>query len=89
MARLNFGLFGYRFKTKDGLLTYKSAYGKSAVVRISDIDTVTTDTAKGMGKAKLKIIGRGATLAEITLPRPWVEKAQMFILKQLPERNNQ
>ncbi len=89
MARLNFGLFGYRFKIKDGLLTYKSAYGKSAIVRLSDIDTVTTDTAKGMGKGTLKVVGRGATLAEITLPRPWVEKAQRFILTNLPERNNQ
>ena len=89
MARLNFGLFGYRFKIKDGLLTYKSAYGKSAIVRLSDIDTVTTDTAKGMGKGTLKVIGHGATLAEITLPRPWVEKAQRFILANLPERNNQ
>ncbi len=86
MASLNFGLFGYRFKIKNGLLTYRSAYGKSAVVRVSDIDTVTTDTAKGMGKATLKIIGRGATLAEIVLPRPWVEKAQRFILSNLPER---
>ena len=89
MARLNFGLFGYRFKIKNGLLTYRSAYGKSAVVCVSDIDTVTTDTAKGMGKGALKIIGHGAVLAEITLPRPWVEKAQRFILTNLPERNNQ
>lgn len=88
MARLNFGLFGYRFKIKKDMLTYKSVYGKSAVVRMSDIDTVTTDTAKGFGKGTLRIVGHGATLAEIVLPRLWVEKAQKFILKNLPPRNN-
>jgi hypothetical protein len=87
MAHLSFGLFGYRFKIKKDMLTYRSVYGKGAVVRISDIDTVTTDTAKGLGKATLRIVGHGATLAEIVLPRIWVEKAQKFILKNLPPRS--
>ena len=82
MAKLSFGLFGYRFNTDDRWLSYKSAYGKSFRVRKADIESVSLDEG-GRGKSKLRINGRGTVLAEIELPRPWAEKTQEFIYREI------
>jgi len=81
MAKINFGLYGYQFKTDNNWLSYKSIYGKNFRVLLKDIESVSVDTA-GLGKGKLKINGKGTTLAEVELPMTWAGKAQEFILKE-------
>lgn len=81
-AKLNLGLFGYRFSIKDGMLKYKSAYGKAFTVRLKDVETASVAEA-GRGKGTLRLIGRGTTLADVTLPRQWAEKVQAFVLSNL------
>lgn len=75
-------LSGQVFTLDDKLFSYKNAYGKTATVPRSAIQTVTIDT-KGRGKAILKIIGAGTDLASIELPNPWATKAQAWLLEQL------
>lgn len=82
MAKLNFALGGYRFKTDDRWLSYQSAYGKSFRVLKSDIDSVSVDEHKH-GKNKLQIIGKGTVLADVVLPKKWTEKAQDFIYDEI------
>lgn len=82
MGRISFGFFGYRFKTDNNWLTYKTAYGKSVRVLKQDITSVSVAEGK-RGRGKLRINGQGTTLAEIELPRPWANKAQEFILKEI------
>ena len=75
-------LSGQVFTLDDKFLSYKNAYGKKATVPRSAITTVVIDT-KGMGKSDLKIIGQGSELARITMPNPWCEKTQRWILENL------
>lgn len=82
MARLSFGVWGYRFKISNKQLVYKSAYGRSFTVATNDIDTATVNISK-RGKGTLKVIGHGTTLAEVTLPLKWAEKARDFILSNI------
>ncbi len=76
-------LAGQTFTIDDGMLKFQGPYGKRFAVPISQIDTVTTDSAKGMGKAKLKIVGNGTELASIDLPAIWVSKTQEWLLQNL------
>lgn len=69
----------------EDFLSYKGVYGQSFSVPRSQIDTVVVDTI-GRGKASLKIIGRGTTLASVDLPIPWAEKAQRWILENLKQK---
>ncbi len=80
--KLSFGLGGYVFKADDEYISYKSMYGKSFRVLKSDIEGVSLDDA-GMGKNKIKINGRGTTLADVDMPKPWAEKVQDFIRSEL------
>lgn len=82
MASIKFGLFGYRFKTDDNWLYYKSAYGKSFKVLKADIDSVSLNEA-GRGKNKLQINGNGTVLANVELPKAWCQKAQEFIYREI------
>lgn len=82
MAKLNFGLMGYRFKTDDTWLNYQTAYGKSARVLKSDIQSVSLAEGK-RGRATIQINGSGTTLASIELPQKWAQKAQEFILRDI------
>lgn len=81
-SKLSFGLGGYRFKIENGLLKYRTIYGKGFTVRLKDIQTASVDEA-GRGKGTLKLVGAGTTLAQITLPRPWAEKVQEFVLQNI------
>lgn len=81
MGRLNFGLYGYRFKTDANWVTYKTIYGKGFRVLKNDIDSVTVAEG-GRGKRTLQLMGHGSVLATAELPKPWVEKAQEFILRE-------
>jgi len=85
--KLSFGLGGYVFKADDEYISYKSMYGKSFRVLKSDIESVSLDDAS-MGKNKIKINGRGTTLADVDMPKPWAEKVQDFIRSELPEKTN-
>lgn len=76
--KLSFGLGGYVFKADDKYVSYKSMYGKSFRVLKADIESVSLDDA-GMGKNKIKINGKGTTLADVDMPKPWAEKVQEFI----------
>lgn len=78
-------LAGQTITITDDLLKYQSAYNKRFSVSLSQIDTVTVDTAKGFGKSKLKIVGAGSTLAELEIPSNWATKAQAWLLANLPE----
>lgn len=80
--KLSFGLGGYVFKADDDYISYKSMYGKSFRVLKSDIESVSLDDA-GMGKNKIKINGKGTTLADVDMPKPWAEKVQDFIRSEL------
>lgn len=82
MARLNFGMFGYRFKADDNWISYKTAYGKSFRVLKSDIDSVSVAEGK-RGRGKLRLMGHGTVLAEVELPKHWAQKAQEFVLKEI------
>ena len=82
MARLNLGVFGYRFKSDDRWIEYKSAYGRSARILKSDIESVSLDESK-RGKVKVQVLGRGTTLASFELPKSWGYKVQDFILQQI------
>ena len=82
MGKLNFGLMGYRFNTDKNWLSYKSIYGKSFRVLLADIESASV-TEGGRGKARLLVNGKGTTLAEVELPRPWANKAQEFVLKEI------
>ncbi len=79
--KLSIGLLGFGGKLviDNGMLRYTHPYGKSFSVLLKDIDTVTLDGA-GMGKVALKLIGRGAVLAEAEMPKHWGEKCQAWIL---------
>jgi len=79
---LKLGLGAPKFTVDDSWVKYQHPYGASFKVPKKAISTVSTDVAKGMGKAKLKIIGNGNTLAEVDLPKQWAEKAQEFILSE-------
>lgn len=78
--------FGYRFKTDQNWVMYKTVYGRGFKVLKSDIDTVSVTDA-GRGKCSLQIMGHGAVLAQTKLPKPWAEKAQVFLLKELGKLN--
>lgn len=82
--KLSIGLLGVGGKLviENGMLRYSHPYGKSFSVLLKDIDTVTLDSA-GMGKVALKLIGRGAVLAEAEMPTPWGSKCQAWILERL------
>lgn len=75
-------LGGQTFSINKGRLKFQGPYGKHFVVVISQIDTVTVDSAR-RGRGLLKIIGHGTILASIELPFPWAEKAQDWILDNL------
>jgi hypothetical protein len=87
MDKLSFALGGYKFWTNENYLYYRSVYGKSFKVSLSDIDSVSLDTGK-RGKNIIKINGGGVTLAEETLPKSWCEKAQFFIQKHIKKSNS-
>lgn len=82
-SKLKLGLLGAGGKLihENGYIDFSHPYGKKFKVRTADIETVTIDTI-GMGKGKLKIIGKGATLAEVEMPINWANKAQEWILNQ-------
>ena len=84
MATLRVGgvLSGQKFEIDEQMLRYKGPYGQGFSVPRASVQAVTVDTA-GMGKGKLKVVGNGAVLAEVTLPRPWAEQAQAWIMKEL------
>lgn len=82
MGRLNLGLFGYRFKADDSWLSYQSAYGRSARILKSDIESVSLAQGKKRGKSVVQINGKGTVLATVELPRNWAQKAQEFILRE-------
>lgn len=75
-------LSGQSFVLDSSFLKYKGPYGKTFTVSRSQIEAVAVDTL-GRGKGILKIIGKGTTLASITLPVPWAEKAMEWLHEQL------
>ena len=77
--KLSFALGGYTFTSGDQYLSYKSVYGKFFRVARKDIESVSLDKG-GLGKNIIKINGRGTTLAQLEMPKPWAEKAQEFIM---------
>jgi len=79
---ISFAMGGYKFTSNGEYLKYQSAYGKSFRVPIRHIDSVSLDKA-GMGKNQIKIVGKGSTLAEVELAKPWCEKVQEFVLDEL------
>ena len=84
MSKLSLGLLGVGGKLviEEGYLGYSHPYGKRFRVPLKSITTVSVDTVGG-GKANLKIIGQGATLAEVVMPTPWAEKAQQWVLEEI------
>lgn len=78
--------FGYRFKTDQNWITYKTVYGKGFKVLRSDVDTISLTDA-GMGSRMLQVMGHGSVLAQAKLPRTWADKAQVFLLKDLGKIN--
>lgn len=76
--KLSFAFGGYKFKADEKYVSYQSAYGKFFRVARKDIESVSLDEG-GMGKYKIKVNGRGTTLAEVELPKQWAEQAQEFI----------
>ena len=82
--KLSIGLFGAGGKLviEEGLLRYSHPYGKTFSVTMKDIETVTI-SGTGMGRAELRIIGRGTTLAEVTMPISWGNKCQAWILERI------
>ncbi len=78
--KLSFALGGYVFIANDEYVSYKSL-GKFFRVARKDIESVSLDKG-GMGKNIIKVNGRGTTLAQVELPKPWAEKAQEFIMKE-------
>jgi hypothetical protein len=83
-AKMKLGLLGAGGKLyiKGGFLSYMHPYGRSFKVPIKDIDTVAVDTI-GWGKGKLKIIGKGATLAQEEMPITWANRCQEWILENM------
>lgn len=77
------GLLAGQTLTLEGrVLKYKGVYGRSFSVPKDQIETVVVDTIGG-GKASLKVVGKGTTLASVDLPIPWAEKAQAWLLEKL------
>lgn len=87
MSNLSFGLGGYKFWTDEDYLYYRSIYGKSFKVLLSDIESASLDMGKA-GKNTIKVNGKGVTLAEETLPKPWCEKAQVFIQEHIKSKDS-
>lgn len=85
--KLSLGLLGAGGKLviENGMLRFSHSYGKTFSVPVRDIETVTLDMA-GMGKATVKVIGRGTALAEVTMPKSWAEKCQAWILERVSTR---
>ncbi len=81
--KLCIGLLGVGGKLiiKNGFLNFSHPYGKTFRVLMADIDTVTVDVV-GMGKGDLKIIGKGAELANVNMPISWANKCQEWILSK-------
>ncbi len=73
-------LAGKTLIIKDGFLELKEVYSHGFRVPIKDITTVSVD-GTGWGKAILKIVGNGAELAHVKLPRTWANNAQQWILE--------
>lgn len=71
---------GGKLFIKDGFLSYQHPYGRTFKVLLKDVDTVAVD-ALGFGSGKLKIIGKGANLAEEKMPISWANQCQEWILK--------
>lgn len=82
MAKLSFAFGGYKFWTDSTYLYYRSVYGKSFRVLKTDISSVSLDES-GRGKNNIKINGHGTVLAQESLPKPWAQKAQDFVLKEI------
>ncbi len=82
MGKLSFVFGGYKFWTDDRYLYYRSVYGKSFRVLKADIQTVSL-AESGRGKNLIQIVGHGTVLAEESLPKPWAQKAQDFIFKEI------
>ena len=80
-------LAGQTLTIDKDILKYQSAYGKRFSVPISQIDSITVDTAKGTGKAKLKIVGNGTELASVDVPAPWASKAQAWLMDNIHFNN--
>ncbi|MDI6871908.1 MAG: hypothetical protein QME79_11300 [Bacillota bacterium] len=76
------GKLGGQIVLSDQFLEYRGPAGEKFKVLRSQVDTVVLD-AKGAGQATLKIIGKGTTLASVTWPRSWAEKAQAWMLQRL------
>jgi len=80
--KLSFALGGYTFTSDDTYLCYKSVYiGKALKIARKDIEGVSL-SGGGLGKSIVKINGKGVTLGEVELPKPWAEKAQEFIVSE-------
>ena len=71
-----------RLKLTDEVLKYGGLGLQYFSVARRDIETVTVERS-GIFHAKLKIIGRGTTLAEAKVYRRYAQKAQSWLLKQL------
>ncbi|MDD5144563.1 MAG: hypothetical protein PHW72_00280 [Candidatus Pacebacteria bacterium] len=82
--KLSIGFLGVGGKLfiKDGFLNFSHPYGKTFKICIVDIDTVTIDTV-GLGKGKLKIIGKGVELAKVEMSIIWANKCQKWILSKI------
>lgn len=75
------GLLGNLY-IKDGYLKYISSYGRTFMVKLSDIDTVSIDTVS-MTKGKLKIIGKGSELASVELLTHHAVGCQQWIMSKI------